>query len=106
MSDEAREPLLNVGLVCEKHAPKPGSFTGQDPSTFIGKHVKLGFPALDRGRQTTEHMWVMVTELFSGPEPEQLVGFVNNDPVLECAYKDGDAVAFAVSEIEAVDEDE
>ncbi len=97
-----REPLSNSAYVCSKHASKPGAYTGQDPKGFVGKHVKLGFPAKDQGRSTTEHMWVRVTKLYEGTENEQLEGTIDNDPVLDCAYKDGDTIAFSVKEIEDV----
>ncbi len=94
------EPLSNIGVVCPKHASKPGKYAGEDPKKFIGKHVKLGFPATDprNGRQTTEHMWVKV----EGLHEMGLQGTVNNDPILNCEYKDGSGVAFGVEEIEAV----
>lgn len=50
--------------------------------------MKLGFPAKDprTGRATTEHMWVEVKGLH---KEEGLRGIVNNDPVMDCDYKDG-----------------
>ena len=94
-----REPLSNAYAVCSAHASKPGKYAGQDPKSFIGKHVKLSFPAKNRGKATTEHMWVLVERLH---KTKGLQGTVNNDPVLECAFKDGDTVAFGVHEIEDV----
>jgi hypothetical protein len=93
----------NIGLVCPTHASKPGAFTGKDPKTFVGKYVKLGFPATDPRTKlpSTEHMWVKV----EGLHEEGLHGVVNNDPVLDCEYSDGSGVAFGVDEIEAVYEE-
>lgn len=104
----AREPFTNVGLVCDKHASKPGGFKGQEPENFLGKYVKLGFPAINpiTRKSSTEHMWVEVIcvdkkdrRLKNG---EQMVGKVSNNPVFDCEYSCGDEVAFSVDEIEAV----
>lgn len=92
------EPLSNIARVCKSCASKPGKYTGQAPEGFVGKFIKLGFPAVDRGRLTSEHMWVHVR----GLHEEGLTGVVSNDPILECDYHNGDTVAFAVSEIEDV----
>lgn len=100
-----REPISNIGRVCGPCAEerlKPGKFAGQDPATFIGRYVKLGFPARfpDTGKDTTEHMWVLVEGRYEGKEDEELIGTLNNDPILICAYQSGSLVAFKVVEIE------
>ncbi len=92
----------NVATVCPKHSPKPGGFVGQDPKSFIGEFVKLGFPAKwPDGKPSVEHMWVKVEELLPTGE---LQGSLNQDPVL--LYDEpltcGDKVAFTVDEIEDV----
>jgi uncharacterized protein YegJ (DUF2314 family) len=98
-----RELLSNVGRVCKHHAPVAGKFTGQDPASFLGKYVKLGFPAhRPDGTDTTEHMWVLVESLAASNVKAQLTGTLNNDPILETEYACGDLIAFDVSEIEAV----
>lgn len=100
-----KEPVFNVGLVCKDHAPKPGKFAASDPTKLIGEMVKLGFPAKNphTGVDTLEHMWVRVTGLLpKGMDGVELVGTLNNDPVLICEYQDGDRVAFGVEEIEDV----
>lgn len=94
-----REPLANIGHVCPKHSPKAGKFKGQDPKSFIGKFVKLGFPS-DRG--VLEHMWVKVDKL--GENGDELEGTLDNDPVYEVGFVCGDGVGFNVDEIEAVNE--
>ena len=91
-----KEPPYNHDFVCIDHEPKPGGFIGQDPSTFIGKCVKLGFPAKDDRK---EHMWVKVERLGKDTELE---GVLDNDPQLDVGYACGDGVGFDVNEIEAV----
>lgn len=108
MSTPRKEPLSNVGMVCGPCAEdrlKPGKFIGQDPATFIGKYVKLGFPAKNpaTGADTTEHMWVKVDGKYEGEENEELIGTLNNDPILICEYQCGSQVAFKVAEIEMLD---
>jgi hypothetical protein len=90
------EDPRNIGMVCERHAPQPGRYTGTDPKTFIGKHVKLGFPSKS-GR--IEHMWVLVESV----EGDELRGALANDPVLDVGFVCGDGVGFVVDEIEAVE---
>ena len=94
---------LNVGAVCTPCAQKrlkAGAFKGKDPQTFLGRCVKLAFPARnpETGREVQEHMWVIVT----GLHEDGLQGTLDNDPVLICEYQHGDAVAFGVAEIEDV----
>jgi len=97
-----REHASNIAAVCEPCAKArlaPGQFKGKDPSSFLGQFVKLGFEATNpkTGEPTTEHMWVLV----DGLHELGLQGTLNNDPVLICEYRNGDAVAFSVEEIEA-----
>lgn len=89
------EDRRNIGVVCGCHVPKAGAYKGVDPKTFIGKYVKLGFPS-KCGR--VEHMWVHVEEMDGG----KLYGTLNNDPVLDVGFVDGDPVGFTVDEIEAI----
>jgi hypothetical protein len=99
MSQNDQEPTSNIGLVCPEHAPKPGKYTGQDPSSFLNKFVKLGFIAKSP-QYKTEHMWVRVERL--GTHGTQLEGVLNNDPVMDVGYDCGDGVGFDVDEIEDV----
>lgn len=98
--------MFNVGMVCKEHAPKPGRFADSDPDKFIGEMVKLGFPVKHprTGVDTLEHMWVKVTGRVEKnmDADEQLYGTLENDPVLECEYQNGDEIAFNVDEIEDV----
>jgi hypothetical protein len=105
-----KESLMNVGLVCDHRAPKPGKYSGQEPHTFVGKYVKLGFPAVHphSGVSTTEHMWVKVTQQVQPgvyQTGEELVGTLDNDPIYVTECQCGDEVAFKVDEIEEVLED-
>jgi len=97
------------GMVCGECAPKPGAYTGQQAHTFIDKQVKLGFDNTDpSGKPKKEHMWVKVLRVAEAgefPTGEELVGALNNDPVLQCEYQCGDTLAFKVSEIEEVYEE-
>lgn len=85
----------NIGVVCSRHAPRPGRYKDVDPRTLIGKYAKLGFPS-ECGR--IEHMWVLVEEMDGG----KLYGTLNNDPVLDVGFVCGDPVGFTVDEIEAI----
>lgn len=85
----------NIGVVCDRHAPKPGRYKDVDPQTLIGKFVKLGFPS-KCGR--IEHMWILV-EAVNGDE---LQGTLNNDPVLDVGFVCDDGDGFTTDEIEAV----
>lgn len=100
-----RESPKTFGFVCHEHAPKPGKFTGKSPTDFVGRTVKLGFPAeAPDGSHTHEHMWVRVTgtALIDIHKDQDLIGVLSNDPVLKCDYTCGDEVAFKVDEIEAI----
>jgi hypothetical protein len=98
-----KEPLENIGIVCKEHEPKPGKFIGKDPSSFIGKFVKLGF-ITKNPRYKTEHMWVKVESL--GTHGTELEGVLDSDPVFDVGYECGDGVGFDVSEIEQVEDGE
>jgi Uncharacterized protein conserved in bacteria (DUF2314) len=90
----------NVIMVCSDCAPKSGSFTGQDPKSFIGKLVKIAFKATKPdGKQTREHMWVEVRE---APALDWLKGILLNRPYFQTGFDNGDSVGFRVDEIEDV----
>lgn len=93
------DPIARV--VHPECAPKPGTFTGTAPGTFVGTHVKLGFPCeVGEGGTTIEHMWVLVERVNS---EGKLVGEVRNDPVLRGSPACGEIVRFAVDEIEEIE---
>lgn len=97
MSDQNHH---NVGIVCPEHSPKPNEkYAKEAPESFIGKFVKLGFKGKDpTGAERTEHMWVEVTAV----RDRELVGEVNNVPILEMEYECGDLIGFELDEIEDV----
>ena len=64
---------------------------------FVGKYVKLGFPAGD----AKEHCWVEVT----GTKEEELIGRLDNTPVIALDWKGGAILTFNRGEIEEVLED-
>jgi hypothetical protein len=93
--------MKNIRMVCEHHAPKPDpKFLEHPPEWFIGKFVKLGFPAND-GSCGKEHMWLKVHGL-GDMDKNELVGELNNQPITTGEYALGDDVAFNRSEIEEV----
>lgn len=98
-----KEPLSNIGMVCDEHAPKPGKYLGQDPKTFLGKICKLGFPGIHpiSGRESLEHMWVSVDRI---TEKGELQGRLKNDPIFlfDPPLEHGDGIGFTVDEIEDV----
>jgi hypothetical protein len=86
--------------VCSDCAPKPGSFTGQDPKSFVGKLVKIAFDATKHdGTKTKEHMWVQVREHSAG---EWVSGVLVNTPFWKMNFRKGDQVGLKVSDIEQV----
>lgn len=98
MGQNNSEPLSNIGLVCRSHVPKPGKYSDINPSYFLNKIAKLGFPS----PQGTEYMWVLVKRL--GNHGTDLEGVLDNNPVYDVGYDYGDGVGFDVSEIVDIDE--
>lgn len=98
------EDPRNIGFVCDAHASRPNAHFATLPvEWFIGKFVKLGFPAkTPDGGASTEHMWVKVLKPHDGDPPEELVGELDNDPVYDVGYVCGDWVGFSRAEIEKV----
>lgn len=96
-----RENPNNIGFVCDAHASKPDPELAKLPSEFfLKKHVKLGFKGKDpKGIERIEHMWVRVDYIDNDGD---LVGILDNDPILEMEYVCGCLVAFKKDEIEAV----
>lgn len=96
-----KESLSNLNAVCAKHAPQPNpdlvKIAKKSPQTFLGWFVKKGFPAKKPdGSDTIEHMWVKVKEVKDG----DLMGELNNDPLLDCGVALGDLVTVKPDEIE------
>jgi uncharacterized protein YegJ (DUF2314 family) len=91
-----KEPLSNIVLVCDQHAPKPDPRYRTMPlHALVGKYCKLAFH--DQGR--IEHMWVRCTALGHMTD-FQLKGTLDNDPVVITSVEYGDQVLFNRSEIE------
>lgn len=95
-----KEPLSNIGGVCNKHSPKPNPeyYCNKPIDWFIGKHVKMGFPTKNE-KHPVEHMWVLVTDKLDSDDCE-LQGVLDNDPVLTDQYAAGDGVGFSRKEVE------
>jgi len=75
-----KEPLSNIGHVCEAHAAKGGRFSSHAPESFVGKYIKMNFVGkTDEGVSRNEHMWVLVASVENG----LLKGTLNNDPVYD-----------------------
>lgn len=94
-----KESPRNIGFVHKECASKPNPKFAKLPlESFIGSFAKLGFTgsAGDGGPPTLEHMWVEVLRV----EGKELVGRLDNDPILEMEYVCGDEVAFSPGEIE------
>lgn len=102
------ESMSNVGACHSNCAPKPDAILAQKPlDWFIGKFVKLGFPVVEeivaQGGPNKEHMWVAVERIATedeGPNGEELVGKVNNDPVFATDWPCDSEVAFKRDECE------
>lgn len=96
-----KEHPPNYRIVCQAHAPKSGKYKDHNPSDFVGKYVKLGFPCKNGA---TEHMWVLVHEI----DGSKLKGELDNDPVYVTDFdpplKCGDLIEFETHEIEKVEE--
>lgn len=94
----SREPLSNIGMVCDAHAPKPRPELVKKAESLVGKFVKKGFATgLPKGEPQVEHMWVDVQRV----EGEELVGLLNNDPLV-VPLRCGDTVRVKLSEVEDV----
>lgn len=96
-----KEPITNVGLVCDRHEPKPNpKFKEVPPVVFIGRFVKKAFKGKDpRGQERVEHMWVAIRKVDNG----ELVGTLDNDPICEMEIDYGDTVRVRLEEVEAVE---
>ena len=89
----------NIGLVCPNCAPKPNAiYLALPPKWFLGKYVKLGFPTEDEKK---EHCWVLVDGL-TDKNNQELVGVLDNDPILATEWHCGDRLVFRRDEIEDV----
>ncbi len=80
-----------------EEAVKPESFYARKPlEWFLGRCVKMAFQSAE---SIVEHMWVRVTNV----EGANLIGELDNDPVLVTHVKCGDRVVLSRVQIEAVD---
>lgn len=85
----------NIRLVHEE-AIKPDSLYTKKPlDWFIGRCVKIAFQSAD---SRPEHMWVQVT----GRDGHNLVGILDNDPVVVTHLRCGDRIVLSRVQIEAV----
>lgn len=104
----SHEPLSNIGLVCDKHAPKPDPRFLKIPlEKYVGKYVKCRFvvpnpPDRKGKKRAVEFMWVKVLGVKVYRRRRQLHGELNNDPVIYPA-KCGDQFLFNRDEIVAID---
>jgi len=90
----------NVVSVCSDCAPRAGQFTGQDPTSFVGKLVKLAFKSVKPdGVATKEHMWVQVQTVVA---EDWLRGKLLNTPYFQTGFEKGNQVGFQINEIEEV----
>lgn len=93
-----QEPLSNIGLVCEAHAPRPDpQFLDRDPASFVGHYVKIAFVVRDMP-DVYEHMWCEVEEI---TEDGVLIGRLDNDPVYNTGYIYNMVIAITLAQIEA-----
>lgn len=91
------EPISNYRLLCPKHAPKSGKFAEMSSESFLGKFCKIGFKAVD---ERIEHMWVLANHI----EDSKIIGFLNNDPILEHnpILVDGSIISFEPKDVEDI----
>jgi len=94
------EPIANIFHVCEGCNEERKATTQRliaehnlKPEDLIGAFVKLAFLA---ARDRREYMWVMVQGV---GEQEDLLGELNNDPVVATAWTCGDKLEFMMDEI-------
>lgn len=95
------EPMANIRMFCEKHAPKPDEKLAKvKAEAFVGRHVKIGFKTLSDPMVRVEHMWVKVKAI--DVKAGKLVGNLANDPLFATHMKCGQRVTVNRDEIEAV----
>ena len=96
------EPRENIGRIhgsCSDERLKQTQLLIKNipAEQFIGKYVKIAF----KSKGLVEHMWLKVTD-FACQSDYDLVGTLDNDPVIVVEFKCGDQVEFKLSEIEQV----
>jgi hypothetical protein len=98
-----KEPEENIYITCHEHASHPDpALHNFPPDHYVGQFVKLAFEAKTEQpeQQRTEHLWVKVMK------PDKTPGFLHgeiwNDPIFDVGCKNGDAILFAVTEIEEI----
>jgi hypothetical protein len=90
------EPSSNFQLLHRSCAPRPRPELHHLASTdYVGAFVKRAFRASDG---SIEHLWVKVDAVADG----QIHGTVENDPVFDIGYANGDRVTFPIPEIEDI----
>lgn len=90
-----KESPDNIFITCADHASRPApELHNLKPEQYVGSHVKLRFTDADGD---AEHLWVEV--IGHGPDG-QLLGRVDNFPVLALRVKCDDEVVFAINDIE------
>lgn len=94
----SREPRSNIGIVCEKHGPKPDpKLAKMKPEELVGCFVKKAFQVMrPDGQPLLEHMWVQVKLVDRG----ELVGKLDSDPQLITSLQCGDTVRVRMNELE------
>jgi hypothetical protein len=87
MDDFAPESPWNIGFVCEKHKARPVrkliERARKDPQSFVGRYIKMAFPAPLLGPDGQEHMWVKVESFKKGTGKRSRTWFTGriwNDP--------------------------
>lgn len=94
------ESASNIIMTCPEHSARPDPrLHGYDPFYYVSKYVKRAFKARDGG---TEHMWVKIIAVVADEQGTDLLGVVNNDPVLDVGVQCGDTVRMQVTEIEDI----
>ncbi len=91
------EPIENIGLVCDEHAPKPQErFTKMEPKSFIGSHVKVAVPT-GLKHPAVEHMWFKITGVTW--VHKHLIGLLDNIAIFAPVML-GDGATIELTEIE------
>lgn len=86
----------NVRRVHEEAIKPDSMYTKRPLEWFVGRVVKMSFQSAD---SMPEHMWVKVTDV----EGHNLVGVLDNDPVVVTHLQCGDRIVLSRVQVEAVD---
>lgn len=97
MTHESTENIRRVCSDCASIHLKPDpQYLNKPIEWFFGKFCKAAFKS-PTGR--TEYMWIKIVGQYESEHPEELVGILNNDPITDVQYKNGDSVAIGRNEI-------